>query len=63
MKKEFVFVLGGLAIGFLLVSSLKKKKVVLFMGGLENNKNLKEQVSLFNSEILFNNSFSETLSL
>lgn len=50
MKKEFVFVLGGLAIGFLLVSTLKKKKVVLFMGGLENSKTLKEQVTLFNSE-------------
>jgi len=56
IKKEVVFVLSGLAIGFLLISFLKKKRVILFMGGLENSKALSEQVLLFkkynNNEII-----------
>ena len=47
VKKEFIFVLSGLAIGLVLISFIKKKRVILFMGGLENNKTLKEQVLLF----------------
>ncbi len=52
MKKEFLYVFGGLTLGFLLISLTRKKNNILFMGGLENSIPLSKQVKSFKK---FNN--------
>lgn len=52
MKKEILYVIGGFTIGFLLISAIRKKNNILFMGGLENSIPLSKQVKSFKE---FNN--------
>tara|TARA_R100000455_G_C6190817_1_gene65119 strand:+ start:139 stop:615 length:477 start_codon:yes stop_codon:yes gene_type:complete len=45
--KKYFFLLAGILSGFLIISAIKRKKSILFMGGLENSISLDNQVKKF----------------